>query len=224
MFSRLIRFLQLFSVRIQEFLKRDPDRFHRHLIEQSLVIEEGLEYLVNYMEMPSKNNAKSIRKCEKAADEIRRIVLDDLNITFVTPIDREDISALSRDLDDVLDYAWSTVNEMDILDVEPNEHLLEMAKLIRDGGEKLRMAVERLHDHPRIANEHAVRALSISGRMEELYSTALADLFDVNSKKISAETVIFILKLRESYRHMFRASRSVGQAANTIGDIVVKFF
>ena len=43
----------------------------------------------------------------------------ELNKTFITPFDREDIFALSRTIDDVLDYAYSTVSEMEILKVRP---------------------------------------------------------------------------------------------------------
>ncbi len=53
-----------------------------------------------------------------------------LNHTFITPIDREDIYALSRAIDDVMDYAYTTVDEMDILKVDPNPYLQKMASLL----------------------------------------------------------------------------------------------
>ena len=66
-----------------------------------------------YFENHDPEAAKLLTKKEKEADEARRILIDELNRTFVTPFDREDIFALSRAIDDVLDYAYSTVNEMD---------------------------------------------------------------------------------------------------------------
>ena len=78
------------------------------------------------MNKPSEKRAQAVRNLEKEADEVRRILIDELNHTFVTPIDREDIHALSRAIDDVLDYAYSTVDEMVILEVEPNDFLQRM--------------------------------------------------------------------------------------------------
>jgi len=224
MFSAGVRLIQRLWAWVVGLLRRQPDRFIQHLLTHARVVEVGLEALVTYMETPSKANAKNIRRLEKEADEMRRIMLDELNRTFVTPIDREDLSALSRDLDEVIDYAWSAVNEMDILNVKPNEYLRRMASLLLEGAEELRMAVERLGEHPRVANEHAVRAQSVSNRMEKLYATALSDLFTEEDKKIDTAALMHMMKLRESYRHMFHAARSISEAAHTIGDVVVKFF
>ena len=58
-----------------------------------------------------------VKEHEHTGDRLTHDVVDLLNRTFVTPFDREDIFALSRALDDVLDYAYSTVDEMEILTV-----------------------------------------------------------------------------------------------------------
>ncbi|MBZ5543945.1 MAG: DUF47 family protein, partial [Acidobacteriia bacterium] len=54
------------------------------------------------------------------------MLVEELHQTFVTPMDREDIYALSRAIDDIMDYANSTVDEMKIYEVSPEEHLREM--------------------------------------------------------------------------------------------------
>ena len=87
--------------------------------------------LVAYFEKPNKRRAEAVDKIEGQADEIRRILIDELNRTFVTPFDREDIHALSRAIDDMLDYAYTTVVEMDILDVSPTEHMHEIGTLLQ---------------------------------------------------------------------------------------------
>lgn len=224
MFSKLLSGVLWMRTNVQAYIKAEPDRFNEHLVSQSRLVSEGTLALTEYMEKPNKKNAKRIRQFEKDADEVRRILLDELHRTFVTPIDREDLSMISRDLDDVIDYCWSAVNEMDILNVSPNSYLRQMAALIHEGAVELFMAVDALRHHPRVANEHAVRALAISNRMEELYALALSDLFDEDSKQIEGKVIIQMMKLRESYRHMFRAARSVSKAGSTIIDIVVKFF
>ena len=156
---------------------------------------------------------------EKEADEARRILIDELNHTFVTPFDREDIFALSRAIDDVLDYAYSTVSEMVILKVQATPFMQRMASLLRDAAYELFMAVDCLEDHPGVAGEHAQRAKALENRVEDVYREALADLFS-NAKDI--EHVVMILKTREVYRHLSNAADRGDEAANVIGDIVVK--
>jgi uncharacterized protein Yka (UPF0111/DUF47 family) len=197
------------------------DRFIARLTEQSALAVEGAEALVSYMRKPGKRTAQTVRDIEKRADEERRMLIDELNRTFVTPIDREDISLLSRALDDVLDYMYSVVSEMDILSVGTNDILLEMAQLLHDASVELHMAMQRLQRHPKVAEDHAVRAKQIDNRMEALYTRALADLFQTPE---DLNQVVRMLKLREIYRHMLHAIGSSDTAANIISDIVVKFF
>jgi predicted phosphate transport protein (TIGR00153 family) len=156
---------------------------------------------------------------EKEADEARRILIDELNKTFITPFDREDIFSLSRTIDDVLDYAYSTVSEMEILKVEPTNFMQQMASILRDAAYELLMAVDRLEDHPGVANDHAQRAKSLENRVEELYRAALADLFG-GAEDI--QHVIKMLKSREVYRHLSNAADRGDEAANVIADIIVK--
>ncbi|MBZ0281503.1 MAG: DUF47 family protein [Anaerolineae bacterium] len=207
--------------RVQRLFQRKPNRFIKRLGEQSVIVVQGTEALIAYMAKPNKKNAARVRSLEKDADEVRRILIDELNRTFVTPIDREDLFGLSRAIDDVLDYAYSTTNEMDILNVSPNDHLRAMAALLHNSAEEIQLAIERLEHHPNVAGDHAIRIKSIENRMETLYAEALAHLFD---EPKDLKDVIMMFKLREIYRHMFHAVGSAEQAANIIGDIVIKFY
>ena len=209
------------SDRLKSLFSRRPNLFIERLIEQARLVEEGTDALTSYMKKPNNKNATLIREYEKEADEVRRIMIDELNRTFVTPIDREDLYSLSRAIDDILDYAYSTVNEMEMLKVEPNEYLREMADMLKLGAEEVHLAMERIENHPNVADSHAIRAKGIENRMEELYATAIADLFK-NPEDL--KDVVNMLKLREIYRHMLYAVRSTEQAGNIISDIVIKFY
>jgi uncharacterized protein Yka (UPF0111/DUF47 family) len=221
MIDRIIRFFKSIPQRIRERFRRRPDHFLLRLREQCDLGIEATLALIDYMVKPSKKNAQRVRQLEKAGDEVRRILVDELNRTFVTPIDREDIHALSRAVDDILDDTWFTINEMDILEVEPNQHLQEMAQRLSQGAEEIKMAIQRLNDHPGVASQHAIRAKAVRNDMETLYARALADLF---RKPKDLDNVIVMLKLREIYRHLFHAGGRIGDAADTIDDIIVKFY
>ncbi|MEJ2549897.1 MAG: DUF47 family protein [Anaerolineales bacterium] len=199
--------------------KKKRDRFVKLILKQSEFAVEGIETLLEYLKQPNEALAEKLTLIEKEADEVRRILIDELNRTFVTPIDREDIFALSLTVDDVLDYAESTIEEMHLLDVKPNTYLERIVSLLSQAARELCLAVERIEDHPNVANDHAVRAKALENRVETVYREAIADLFRMPR---DIEHVVEMLKLREVYRHLSNAADRGDAAANVIGDIVVK--
>ncbi len=205
--------------RLKQWFKHKPDRFMQLLIQQAEFTVQGIDGLMAYMRAPTDECAAQVRHIEKEADEVRRILVDELNRTFVTPLDREDIFHLSRTIDDILDYAYTTVDEMEILQVRPNPYLQRMASLMRDAADEIRMAMLRLKDHPNVANDHAVRAKALENRMESVYREAIAALFQGPQ---DVQHIVEMLKLREIYRHLSNAADRGDEAANVISDAVVK--
>jgi predicted phosphate transport protein (TIGR00153 family) len=206
-------------VGLREFFKPRKDKFVQLLIEQAEITLQGMDALESYMKKRSEKHAVSVRQAEKDADEVRRILIDELNRTFVTPIDREDLFALSRAIDDVMDYAYATVGEMEVLDVEPNDYLRRLVSLLQDAAEEIHLAMLRLKDNPGVAAEHASRAKALENRVEQVYREAVADLF---SGPDDIQHVMEMLKLRELYRHLSNCADRGDAAANVIHDIVVK--
>jgi hypothetical protein len=206
---------------IWKLFQRKPkqDIFLRMICDQARHTQAGLEALLNYMRDPSEEKAGQVRAAEKDADEVRRILIDELNRSFVTPFDREDLFALSRAIDDVLDYADSTVDEMVLLGVTPNTYLERMVSLLRDAAEEINRGVQRLQDRPNVANDHAVRAKALENRVESVYREAVGALF--NGPR-DVEHIMDMLKRREIYRHLSNAADRGDEAANILGDIVVK--
>src|SRR4030066_982102 len=199
--------------------KRKSDRFIDLLIQQAQFAVEGMQMLQQYVKDKDEVAARRVTDIEKEADEARRILIDELNRTFVTPIDREDIFALSLTVDDILDYANTTIEEMALLEIKPNAYMERMVSLLTDAAREIYMAVVRLEDHPNVANDHAVRAKALENRMETVYREAVADLFHMPR---DIDHIVEMLKLREVYRHLSNAADRGDEAANVIGDIVVK--
>jgi len=190
-------------------------RFFELLSRQCLKTVEGLEALWNFAENGTKENANLVRNIEREADELRRILIEELDGTFITPLDREDIYALSRAIDDVVDYANTTVDEMEIYEVKGDEHIKEMVNILRKAARELNDAVKILQDYPKISSEHAVKAKSYENQMERAYHLALADLF-------KGTDTVYRLKMREIYRHLSNAADRGDEAANIISSIVMK--
>jgi hypothetical protein len=201
------------------FSRRKKDRFIELLIKQAEYAVEGLQTLLKYVQLPDPALAQRVTELEKEADEVRRILIDELNRTFVTPIDREDIFALSLTVDDILDYANTTIEEMNLLEIQPNTFIERIVSLLTDAAREIHMGVQRLEDHPNVANDHAVRAKALENRVETVYREAIADLFHMPR---DVDHIVEMLKLREVYRHLSNAADRGDAAANVIGDIVVK--
>ncbi len=204
-----------------DFLRRKKSfsgsetRFFDLLSRQSLKSIEGLDALSNYAENGTKENANMVRNIEREADELRRILIQELDQTFITPIDREDIFELSRAIDDVVDYANTTVDEMEIYEVKGDHHIKEMVNILRKATRELNDAVKILKDYPKIASEHAVKAKAYENQMEKAYHMALAELF-------KGTDTVYMLKMREIYRHLSNAADRGDEAANIISSIVMK--
>ena len=202
-----------------KIFKKRRNIFINLIHEQTALTLEGMELLLAYINNPDEDLAKQITLKEKEADEARRILIFELNKTFITPFDREDIFALSRAIDDILDYGYSTMIEIDLLKVEPTEFMVRICSLLKDAAFELLKGVERLQDHPGVAADHAQRAKALENKVEDIYREALADMFtDTDDTK----QLVKMLKMREVYRHLSNAADRGDEAANVLADIVVK--
>jgi uncharacterized protein len=205
---------------LRDIFKKKPDKFLTLIVEQTALTVEGLDMLKMYMEKHDGDYARKVQDAEKKADEVRRILIEELMRTFITPFDREDIFSLSREIDDVLDYANTTVDEMEILNVTPTPYMLRMTSLLHDAALEIELAVQRLQDHHyTVASDHAQRAKSLENRVETVYREAIADLFK-GTKNV--KHVVNMLKVREIYRHLSNAADREDTAANVIADILMK--
>ena len=133
------------------------------------------------------------------ADDLRLILIQTLDKTFVTPLDREDIFDLPRAIDDVMDYVNSTVYELEIYGVCVDGHVKEMVNILISATSEIYYAIKLLEEQPKIAAVHAVKAKAYENTMEGVYRLALSHLF-------RGEDPVFMLKMREIYRHL-RATR-----------------
>ncbi len=197
------------------FFRKKPPNFFALLFEQSKKVEEGMNALIIYMTDPHPLHGETVLRLEEAADVLRRRVIDELNKSFITPIDREDIYALSRAVDDIMDYAKSTVEEMMAFGVMPNQHMVLMARGLGEAASAIAEAISNLEDNEDIASEKLVYAKKRENYVEHCYREALVDLF-------KEENVVTILKVREIYRHLSNAADHCDEAANIVGNILVK--
>ncbi len=198
---------------------KKEDKFVNLLIEQAEVTVEGMKLLETCILKPDEDGIEKIRAKEYEADEIRRVLIDELHNTFITPFDREDIFDLSLNIDDMLDYALTTIREMDLLKIDADDYLIKMITLIRQEAEELAMAMHRLAANPRVAGQHAQRAKKLESEVEDTYRIAIAELF---TKAKDFKPLMMMLRRREVYRHVANMSDKANAAADVFGMVVMK--
>jgi uncharacterized protein len=204
---------------IRDLFKSRDERFLQALIEQSAKALEGIEELQRYLETGDPALARHVKQIEQEGDELRRKVSYELNRTFITPLDPEDIYALSRTIDEVIDYTATTAEEMEVLGIRSDDYLKQMIALVREGAQEVHLAMVRLRERPVAAGEHATRAQSLENRVEQVYRHAVAETL---SEARDVAHVVKALKYREVYRHVSNAADRFAEAGDVVNHIVVK--
>jgi len=205
---------------LKRFLKPRQSNFLQLLIEQGEYAIASADALQAFLKKPNEKKSQRARQVEQEADEVRRILVHELLDTFVTPIDREDLFALSRSLDNFVDYVYTTVEELEVFEMGGTDSVIEMATLLQEMAGELHMAMKRLMDHPGVATEHARRVKSIENEVEDVYRRQIAALFQGPE---DVHHVMEMLKTREVLRHLSNAADQGDMAADVIMDIVVKW-
>lgn len=195
------------------------DKFIVQLIEQSKKTNAIIVFLEHSLEDDNPSKIEHIKNSIAEIDELRRILIDDLHNTFITPIDREDIYNISNALFEMVDYALTTVEEMHILKVAPDDYIRKMITLVRKQTEELEAAMERLSKNPRVAGEHTMVVKELEKEVEHLYRKAVRDLFDT---PLNFDILGNVFYKREVYRHISNMSDRAEEAANVFGMVVMK--
>ena len=205
---------------LKRFIKPKQSNFLQLLIQQGEFTVGSVEALQAYLKKPNEKRTVQARQVEKDADEVYRILIHELEDSFVTPLDREDIFALGRALDNFIDYVYDTIEEMEIFELEPFTAVSEIATLLLEMAKELHLTMERLLDHPRVANEHARRVKKLENQVERAYRQSLAKLLQVPE---DSEHIMHMLKCREVLRHLSNAADQGDKAADIVMDIGVKW-
>ncbi len=192
-------------------IRSNDRRFADLLVQQAELASQALVRL-------TEGDLQGVKEVEREGDNVRRILVDELLHTYATPFDREDLFALSRAVDDILDAANETAVELLMYRIDPPEHFDEMAAILADGARHIRDALRALLPHPRIAAEQAVRAKKAENRMDAVYHEAVSRLFD----RVDELGLPVVLKAREIYRHLKNSADRIDQAADDISVIVIK--
>lgn len=176
------------------------------------------DMLVHYEQTQEKS--KVILEIEHEGDILTHEIIDALNKTFITPIDREDIHALASSLDDILDYAEGVADRFDLYRMgKPSEEALKLAQIIVDASEQIDKAIQGLRDlkHPRRVLDRCIEINRLENDGDKLFRQALAKLFSRENNAMEA------IKWKEIYENLELAIDRCEDVANVIESVVVKY-
>jgi predicted phosphate transport protein (TIGR00153 family) len=167
-------------------------------------------------QQPVWDKAEEIKEVEHRCDFLTHEIIQRLNRTFVTPIDREDIHSLARSLDDVMDAidASATLVRLYRLDVvRPGAR--ELAQIISSSAREIRLALQALEGRKGV-NAHAVEINRLENEADRAHQSAVGRLFDEEPNPI------LVMKWKEALDFLEDATDRCEDVANAIEGIVVK--
>ena len=113
------------------FKKEERPDFYSLLLDQCELNDEIMTLFIEFMEKKDDETAEAIDQCEREADEVRRKLIDYVENSFITPLDRHDIYAVSRRIDDITDKVKDLKDFIEFFDFDPIKKNIEMAERVQ---------------------------------------------------------------------------------------------
>lgn len=204
------------------FLPDTPDVLGM-LVSQAEVTVEGMDALERWA-WCDPGAADAVRDAEHRADELKRALRLALRTSFITPLDAEDLYALSERLDAALNQAKDAVREAEVMGLEPDGPEHEMSGFLSEGARHLLEAFRclataeggaRSSPVPRAATECADAAVKAQRRLERAYRSSMSAL-------IEEEDLREVMARRELYRRLARVGDTIVEVAERVWYAAVK--
>jgi uncharacterized protein len=159
--------------------------------------------------------AEAVRDAEHRGDAAKRALLGALRAAFVTPLEPEDVFALSRAIDWILDYSRDLISESEAMACPPDAVIAEMARLLAQAVRHIDQALAHLSTDQDMATEGADAAIRAERELERTYYRGMAALLEVEDRSER-------IARRELYRRCVRIGDMVIDASERVVYAVVK--
>jgi len=182
-------------------------------------VETSEAVVVLFSDLSNKDQVQKIHRLETEADVLTRDIFSELNKTFITPLDREDMQRIASKIDDVIDFMdgiAARVYSYKITTTPPYceriaEELVKATKEV----EYMMSKLQKIKD-PKDMIQHCRNTSDIEHTVDDLYRDAIKELFE-------SDDAIKIIKLKDIYETMETASDRCVDVADVIEDIVLKY-
>ena len=160
-----------------------------------------------------------IEDLEHEGDKITHNVFVLLDKTFVTPLDKEDISALAGEVDQVIDYTDRFVGTLNLFEIkEPTVYMTELAKMLLSSTQEIFFLVGKLRGFKNSSEliDHCQKITQYEHEADVIFRTAIAELFKTND-------ALHIIKMKEVYEILEGAHDRCADVADIFEDIALKY-
>jgi len=202
-------------------LSPKEDKFFELFRSTADIACEASRMLVDYMDGGefSEEKNKEIKDIEHKGDNMQHEIMKQLNKSFITPFDREDIYAISKGLDDIIDHIEYTSSRFIMLNIDkPTEEARELGNLIVECCSEVKSVMEEMKSM-KSSKELAAKIIEVN-RLEEvgdkLSRKAIKELFR------SDKPVLEIIKWREIYEALENTLDACEDVANAVEGVVMK--
>ena len=202
--------------------KPKEDKFYKLFLEAAqnvndgaIILREGLDSLAD-----KELNVSKIEVLEHKGDRLVNIVVKELNESFITPFDREDIYSLIKKLDDVLDLINSTMHRFLMYDIkESTEEAKQLADMIlacTKHNLELMNGLNSVGNKKRCIKEKIACIHQIESEADRLFRKTMSELFKNEINPIE------IIKWKEIYQILENTIDKCEKIANTVEGVVIK--
>ena len=184
-----------------------------NLVNASKVL---FEIIGNYSTLNEKNAI--LKNLEHEGDQLTHRLFTIIDRTFITPLDKEDISELTSAIDQILDGTYGASDRLVLLKIQrPSQYMQEFTNLLLTACQEIYKGVVELHKGKRESLlEHSKAISNCEHEGDKIYRLAIANLFDTND-------AIEIIKLKEVYETLESALDRCRDVADVIEDIALKY-
>lgn len=163
--------------------------------------------------------ARELNSIEHACDDVAHRTMDQLNKSFITPLDREDIHVMILRIDDVVDLTNAAANRMAFFGIQkPTLHAVNLAKQIVRGCEKLAEAVHGMRsakNYDQVLRD-CIILHEVENAADDILHGALAELFATEKNAIE------VIKWKDIYETMEKITDRLEDVANVLQGVIVK--
>jgi predicted phosphate transport protein (TIGR00153 family) len=204
------RLTQIFGSRDRAYFELFEEAGH-NIVQAADLLDRMLR---NYPD--SKDLAREILICEQEGDRITHDIIDRLNHTFVTPIDREDILALASALDDIVDYTEEVADYLGLYKIEaPMDQAIRLAHVLLEAARQIEEAIPRLRGFRDISH-YTVEINRLENEGDRIVREAVASLFD------NGIDPMVVIRWKDVFERLEAAIDAAEHVANILEGIVIK--
>ena len=209
--------------KIISYLTPKEKKFYPMFEESTENLVKGAILLNKYFLVSDKDEkAKiitAIKEHEKIGDDITHRIYDELNQTFITPFDREDIFKLNGSIDDVLDLINTFCQK--VRNLQPKNEpkcFLELSELILQAAREIKVAILELKNlkNPKKIMDSCIRINEIENQADDIYHNALTNLFR------DEKDAIELIKIKEMLSSLEKATDKAEDVSDVLKSIIVK--